>query len=90
MDKTAEITFGAGAEEAFVTVASRIPYGCTIALLGENQQVPSGSEPVAGIDVSFIACIDEGVVYANLNANGDKDGTVGLRPWADIAKIHVY
>jgi hypothetical protein len=72
-------------------VAGHIPFGYTVALLGEGQQqLPAGSDIVPGTDVSFVAADETGVVYAGLDADGNKDGSTGFRPWAEIAEIHVY
>lgn len=84
------ITFGDGAEEAFVTVAGRIPFGCTVALLNDAQPIPTGPDIVSGTDVSFVAADDSGVYFAGLDSNGNKDGSTGFRPWSEIAHIHVY
>lgn len=84
------ITFGDGALEALVVAASHIPYGRTVALLNDGEELPIGPELKPGTDVKLIACDERGVTYAGLDADGQNDGTTGLRPWIETERIHVY
>jgi len=86
------ITFAGDAQEALETIVARIPYGFGVALVKDGEQFPSSEsdEVVPDRDVAFITCDDRGVTYAGLDADGNKDGTTGLRPWAEIGRVHVY
>lgn len=84
------ITFGDGAEDVLVQVAQAIPEGYTVALLGEGQEPTEGPDCVLGVDVRVVTITADGVVYDYLDIDGTPTGTMSLRPWADIERIHVY
>jgi len=84
------ITFGDDAFDAFVAIASRIPGGYTIALLGEGEDPPAGTDIAPGTDVRFRTADEDGITYEVLDAMAEPTGEVRTRPWAQVARIHVY
>lgn len=85
-----QITFDADAFDAFKRLVSELPDGYNLALLSDGQEVPNG-ELVPGVDVQFVRANDEGVVYREIDGAGEAtDDTEHVRPWAHIARIHIY
>lgn len=85
------ITFGDGAEEAFVNLADLIPIGYTVALLPEGAEV-SHNELDPAMDVSIVGADQFGVHYRQINSLGEiiDRRTIHVRPWDEIDRIHVY
>lgn len=86
-----EITFGDDAGEAFINMVDRIPGGYIVALLPEGKDLPAGELDPA-VDVSLVGADSEGVHYRQINTLGEviDRRTILVRPWENVARIHIY
>lgn len=88
------LSFGDGAHDAAVNVlqaATDRLRGYTVALLADGQALPAGDTYAPEIDVRFLGVTADGVQYQRLDSEGDPfPGPTQLRPWEDVAAIHVY
>jgi hypothetical protein len=85
------LTFGDGAEEQYVQAVAAVPSGYTVALLADGEELPPADEIVPGADVRFLSADADGVTYMVIDGRGDPvSGDSQFKPWAEIARVHVY